>query len=522
MQPTVQPTVQSTVQPNVQSTVQPSSAWIHRQAVELLLAVIVFFACAYFFTGGSWNSNAHLATVMSIVDDGTFYIDRYRDSTGDIAHTPRGTVSSKAIGAPIVAIPAYIIAKVASLHMTHRGNQLIVRAYITTALTMGAVMALLTVVLYRTLRRRVEPRDAAVLALAVVLATPLFPNAAMISQHVMTALAAFASYSILERWRLRRLTQPENPRQADESVRLESWKIALAGFLGGLAPVFEYPSLIVLIPLTIYALWSCRLRFRIAWFLAGVGVALLIPMTYHTVFFGGPFKTAYSALVRPEFIAIHRQGFMGFDHFSWLRLYELTLGRSRGLFLLSPFLVASIPGLTRMIRAPATRPEGITVGVIAWSVLLFIASFVNWHSGSAVGSRFIHIFIVFSCVPLAAIYPHHRGWMQLGIAVSFFLMLVAISVTSVPPPPDANVLQYYFEHFFRGDIAWWQGEIIKQEGIGTGAPTYPFAFNLGIVLGLPGLWSLLPFGVVMAGLSMLLARRLRIPHRHANTAQHST
>lgn len=503
---------QPTKPPNSQKIPHRRDPWIRRYSVELRLAVIVFFACAYFFTGGSWNSNAHLATVMSIVDDGTVYIDRYRESTGDIAHAPGGTVSSKAIGAPLAAIPAYVFAKLASAHMTQRGNQLIVRAYVTTALTMGAVMALLVLAIYRALRRRLDAQDAAMLALAVVLATPLFPNAAMLSQHVMTALVAFACYSTLEGWRLRRIVHHEGTQTAT-CDRPRPSQLVFAGFLGGLAPVFEYPSAIVLIPLTAYAFWACRLRFRIVWFFAGVGLALLIPMTYHTLVFGGPFKTAYSALIRPEFIAIHRQGFLGFDHFSLLRLYELTFGRSRGLFILAPFLVAAVPGLVRMLRNRTTRAEGITVGVIAWSVVLFIASFVNWHSGSAVGSRFVHIFIVFSSIPLATIYPHHRGWMRVGIAVSFFLMFIAISVTSVPPPPDANVLQYYFEHFFSGDIAWWQGEIIKQQGIGTGSPTYPFAFNLGLVLGLPGIWSLVPFCIVMSALSI---RLWRLDAEHAN------
>lgn len=207
---------------------------------------------------------------------------------------------------------------------------------------------------------------------------------------------------------------------------------------------------------------------------------------------------------------------MGFVGFNLSSLFELTLGQIRGFFFLSPFLVAVVPGVIRAVRDPTTRPEGLVCGGIAWGMLLLVSCLIYWHSGSAVGSRYALIFIPFAAVVIAGLVREYRRWLQAGAAVGFAFMLMATSVTAIPPPPGRppyeNVIYWLWERFSVGNLASWQQAIIIHRDTGTGEPTLPFSFNLGQLLGLPGLWSLLPwlagFGILMAALIHSL-RRLR-------------
>ena len=51
----------------------------------------------------------------------------------------------------------------------------------------------------------------------------------------------------------------------------------------------------------------------------------------------------------------------------------------------------------------------------------------------------------------------------------------------------------------------WQQAIVIDSEIGDGKPTLPYAFNLGLLVGLPGRWSLIPYLVLL----VLVGERLR-------------
>src|SRR5687768_14359166 len=95
----------------------------------------VFLSALYFFQGGGWNQNAHFITTMALVEEGTVYVGRWRDSTGDLARAERGVVSNKPIGTALVSIPAYVIARTLTLGVDNAGNRFILRAWITAVLT---------------------------------------------------------------------------------------------------------------------------------------------------------------------------------------------------------------------------------------------------------------------------------------------------------------------------------------------------------------------------------------------------
>src|SRR5262249_7279846 len=167
--------------------------------MELLVGGIVFFSCAYFFQGGGWNQNAHFATVVSLVENGSVAIpEPGRSSTGDVPRVDGRYISNKPIGTPLVAIPGYVIARTLTLGIDTHRTQVVLRDYLTTLFTMGIALAIGAVLIYRLGLRRLSERDAALLALRPTLAppplpTPLFPNSIMLPAHPLAAIAALAA-----------------------------------------------------------------------------------------------------------------------------------------------------------------------------------------------------------------------------------------------------------------------------------------------------------------------------------------
>ncbi|MEE8409698.1 MAG: hypothetical protein V3T05_08840 [Myxococcota bacterium] len=474
---------------------------VRRRPYEALIVAAVGFSCAYFFQGGGWNQNAHFATTVAMVEDGTVALDRYRESTGDLSHAGNNIVSAKPIGTALVAVPAYVVARTVTLVVGNHGDRVILRCYLTTVMTAGGALVMIALLLFRLFSRRLAPPDAALLATAMVLATPLLPNSTMLTSHPLVALAALAAYAALA-----------EPRA--DGQELGAGRMLVAGLLAGLPACFEYMAAVLLLPLGVYALWQARPRHRILFFSLGVGLIALVPLTHHALVYGDPLHTGYDSLVNARFAADAERGLMGFDGLSIHRLYQLTFGSFRGFFFLSPFLIAALPGAIRMVRDPATRPEGIVAGASALMILLMVASLAYWHSGSAVGSRYALLFVLFSAMPIAAILVAHRIWIAIGMGVGFCFMVLATSVTALPPPPPArgqlpNVVVWFWQRFVNGNLASWQQAIIIEDGVGAGDPTLPFAFNLGHMLGLPRLWSLLPYVVAMGGLGYAAYRLVR-------------
>jgi hypothetical protein len=472
-----------------------------RHAIELWIAAIVGLSCAYFFQGGGWNQNAHFATTVALVEDGTVYVDRYRRSTGDLARADGHVTSNKPVATALLAVPAYVVARIVTAPVTNHGNRVILRAHLTALGTSGFALALLAVLLYQLLRRYHGETDAALVALTVTLATPLFPNSTMLNSHALTSLAGFAAFSVLDA-----------PRHTGGV--LSTRRLLAAGALAASAMALEYMTAILVVPLAGYAVWQTGRRWRLLAFVAGAALVALVPLLHHTWVYGHPLHTGYHSLVVPGLARHASIGFMGFVGLSPRRLFELTFGGSRGFFHLSPVLLAALPGWVLLLRQHRTRPEGLLTAVAAWGVLLAVASLVYWHSGSALGSRYALPFVPFSALAVAAVLPRFRLPVAAATGIAFSLMVLATSVTATPPtpparPPYPNVIAWLWERFSKGDLASWRSAPLLEEGVGHGDPTLPFAYNLGQLLGLQEWWSLAPYFLLLAALITGLVRELR-------------
>jgi len=463
-------------------------------ALDLSIVLTVFLACGYFFQGGGWNQNAHFVTTIALVDEGTVYLDTWRGSSGDIANAGEHIVANKAIGTALAAIPAYLVAKLLTWPLTNVGNALILRAYLTTLGTSGLALAMLAWLFFRYAQRTLEPGAATAVALAMALATPLFPSSTMLSSHPLVSLAAFGAFMLLTR-----------------QTPLSNRALLAAGVLAALPVTMEYLTGVILLPLGLLALVRMRGSWRLVFMAMGIALVALVPLTYHLLVFGHPLHTGYDAMVNPEFAHAQAQGWHGFTGLSVWRLYQLTFGPNRGYFFLSPLLLAAVPGWVAAIRRPASRRDALAALGVGGLVLGLVASFVHWHSGSATGSRYALLFVTFAVVGVVELWPRYRGYLQVGALWGGFVMLMSVSVTAIPPPPGQsgpvyNVLAWWWGRFWVGDFSVWQQAVAMQHGRPVGTPTLPYAFNLGQLLGLNGLWSLVPL-VLTGGLVVVTLRR---------------
>ena len=460
------------------------------QRTALLLAALVLSCSAYFFQGGGWNQNAHFATTVALVEHQTFSLRHYRHSSGDMARAGDDIVSAKPAATALAMVPGYVVARILTRGIENPGNRHTLSAYITTVLGPGLALALTAVVLLVLLRRRLAERDAVLLSLAMTIATPLWPFSTMTNSTPFVALWALCAYSLLEAPRL-------------GCASLTRHRLFAAGLATTLPATFEYQTAIIAIPLALYAAWQVGPKPRLAFYGVGVATALILPVVHHTVVFGAPWKVGYTSLVMQGFAHDAARGWMGFDGFSLVRLYDLTLGDIRGFFFASPFLLAAVPGLVRMLKDPQHRAEGLAVGSAAWLMLCAVSSLAYWHSGWAIVSRYATLFIPFCAVPVAFIYTAHRRWINLGIAIAFVFMLIAISTTPTPPPPgnrpaQLTVYGWLYDKLMADEVAFRNEHVLVETDLGDGKPTWGTSFNLGEALGLEGRWSLLPFALFLS------------------------
>src|SRR5689334_17604854 len=82
----------------------------------IVLGVLVFVSCAYFYQAGGWNQNSRFALVRALVEQHTVRIDPYREHTGDRALWNGHTYSDKAPGVSLLAVipsaAAYAVARI--------------------------------------------------------------------------------------------------------------------------------------------------------------------------------------------------------------------------------------------------------------------------------------------------------------------------------------------------------------------------------------------------------------------------
>ena len=454
-----------------------------RRHASVPLFLLVFGTYAYFYQAGGWNQNSRFDLTRAIVEQGTLSIDAFQENTGDKARRDGHWYTDKAPGVSVLAVPAYAI-----VHAVRPGS-VVAGSYLGTLCAVGLPSALAALALFAVGRGAgLSAAWSAAVTVAYALGTLALPYSTIFYGHQLSAALGLSAFALV--WRRR--------------------APALAGLLLGLAVGVDYTSVILVLAVLGYALAKLGARGTAALIAGGIPAAVALG-AYQAAAFGHPLALPYEFVLQEH----RRMGwFMGIAAPDPHVVGALLVGRYRGLFYGSPWLLAGLPGLALLARR-GFRPEAIVCGAIAAAYLLLNAGLVDWHGGWAMGPRYLIPAIPFLAVGamgLVLAWPAgsraRRALAWIGGAAAAFSLAMMLMGTAVRPDVPLTIerpfSQFIVPSFAHGRVARSNHPID-----GEGVSGQRAAWNLGHLVGLERLATLLPLAAWMALTGWWLARAAR-------------
>ena len=201
-----------------------------------------------------------------------------------------------------------------------------------------------------------------------------------------------------------------------------------------------------------------------------IGNVFLFMMGYHYVCFGHPFTTPYSLPTDPSGYGSHAEyqaGLGGFSLPGASRVWDLTFGMYRGIFVYTPLLLAALVGLIYRVRQKNRFVWLFILGIFVVQ-MLFSAAMRYWYGGWDFGPRYLVPMIPFVLLGLATEFV--LRWkrlllMLLGISVLINWTgvqygpsdsipgVLAMFILSGPTTPLYEFLSHYFKNYTQWDVA---------------------------------------------------------------------
>ena len=436
------------------------------RAAFLLLFAFLFLPYSYFNHSDGWNQLSRLAALHAVTIQGTIVIDDYHRLTGDKAFIDGHYYSEKAPTITVLAVPAFALTvlgqRIAGIDPDSAGAW-VASQWISTAGSVGVIVALGGVAFFALLRPRLGDMTALMATAAVWLGTFVFPYATSLFSHAGTAgLLAIALWGVLG---------------TPSSTRGDY----LGGLAAGLAVGAEYPAVIVTGCLGLYLLTQDRVRAMRFGIGCLPGLALIAMNNFFIT--GSVTQLAYGSNANFPTEGVSH----GYGH--GLPRPDvgaaLLVGQYRGLLFWNPVLLMAIPGLVALARAD--RRAALLVAGTFGLCLLQVMSFYNWHGGFAVGPRYLMTTI--PALGLATAFGIAR-YPRIGasLAVVSCALMVIVTAVGIGPPEDLMTpLGDYYLFRVRHSV---------------------FAGNLGTLIGLPAFASFALLALLMSVLGWALVRRL--------------
>jgi hypothetical protein len=294
----------------------------------------------------------------------------------------------------------------------------------------------------------------------------------------------------------------------------ELWWGLAVGLATGWATVTEYPAVPASALLACFALaqvWrrGFEARWRVAAGVAvGAGISAIVLFSYlHAAF--GAFRPSYSYYDSKSFSFMQQQGYMGLTYPHPDRLLKLLFGCARGLFFASPVMLAAPVGLWGLCKKQRSG-AALVAASVALYYFLFNASFYWWKAGLTFGPRYAGAAIPILCLGVAAAWLQAtatgRRVLMVLTVISVFVALMVVSTTSQLAMQDScPIVHSSWPSFWSGRMA------INRESMLTTAESAGGygAFNLGQLLGLQGLASLIPLLAIWGAAGVIWSRLSR-------------
>ncbi len=381
----------------------------HRASARLLLfallGLIYLSAFPYHPKLRSPNELCRLLQTRALVEYGTLDLNRALADygyVGDLSVKDGRYYPSKAPLLSFAAAPVYAGLRVLGGNFRYAVPELPLVYFSRLFLTVLPTLLML-VWLHRFLSAYVDAPVADAMTATYALGSLALSYSLLFMSHQATAVLLFASFYSL--WR---------------TVRGD-WRARgylVAGSFAGAAIAAEYTSAIGAVGLAIYAAvailsatdasWSSKLRrATTALALAASGAApfLIALMLYHQACFGHPLHTGYRYLADVAYQPWHTGGFLGI-HLPDAQAFLLSLfSPLRGLFVLAPFLLLSLPGLALLFaRTKGKSPERAIFWLTASLLVMygyFTSSFSYESWGWTTGPRHLTGLVPFLVLPTA-------------------------------------------------------------------------------------------------------------------------
>ena len=477
-----------------------------RRTQSLLLFFILLIAYAYFLPRwAEWNQNSRINLTRAIIEQGTLQIDDYYQNSGDYAHFEGHYYTDKAPGLSFLAVPVYALAR--PLLQSAPARQIMDRIanskafgdtlndtgtglltdkiysaaviYVATFFTVSVPSAILGVLLFLFLIDiGTPPAWSSLIALIFGLCTNAFPYSGAFYGHQLVAFLLFGAFFIAFKIKREELS----PRWA-----------FLAGLALGYALITEYPAFLIAFAIFLYMLWTLYQRFKsnawpwIALFIVGGIPPGLLMMSYDLAIFHTllPVGYEYSEL----YLDLHSTGFLSLTYPHIEALVGITFSPERGLFYMSPVLLLAVVGFYYWWRSHRHRAEFILCLWATISFFLFNGSSVMWQGGFAIGPRYVIPMLPFLAAGLSGFVLR---WGKFNLARVLTAVLAAWSLFVVwaetiggqlyPAYQSNPLVEYSLPYISQGDIAR----------------------NLGMIVGLKGLASIVPLLIVLVLAFLLL------------------
>lgn len=278
---------------------------------------------------------------------------------------------------------------------------------------------LVLVLLRRFLEAYVAPATAGLFTVVYAVGTMAFTYGETFMSHQLTAVLLFSSFYCA--WRVER-----------GEWRLRGY--ALAGVAAGLAVVAEYTAslgVLCVAAYTVAARWRrwAELGKAAGLVIAGSAPLLALVCWYHAEAFGSPFVSGYRFLNDAGYMHWHQGGFLGIRLPSGAAFAHSFFSPLRGLFAISPVLVAAPFGF----RAVRERDRAVFwfLLVLVLTHTYFTSSFDHTSWGWTVGPRHLTGLLPFLCLPLALLWERAGARPRAVVAGLSLTSVVAASLVGL-------------------------------------------------------------------------------------------
>lgn len=351
---------------------------VHVKYRKTILFLLLCFAFCYFLTplpADNVLSRANLTA--SIVSENNLNINEYHKNTLDKSLLNGNYYSDKAPGISFISVPiAFIYSK---FRAPDPGNDFFIQIITIFAVSLPVAFSLM--VFFNIIYKTTQNLDTAIImVLSLSFATLLFPYSTMLYGHAAGASISLIVFYIVF------------------FAELTPIAITMAGLLSGWLAGTEYPLATHSIFFAFLMLYKIEDKRFFGWFILGAIPAISIFMLYNYQCFGSPFSIGYMHENWEPFKTGMSGGIAGVTYPSLNSLFKILLSPGRGLFIVSPVLLLSIPGFVEGVKSRTNKTIAISAGILALMSILINSSQYLPLGGMAPGPRHLVPIIPYLCL----------------------------------------------------------------------------------------------------------------------------